>query len=129
MDASSLNYSDLLKPFQLLQLIIGGAVFMAVCFVILKGRSENKKDGHIAAPGHDSMPAGAQLVSQQILQFMVMMVENLRGIRDMLHAVHVEQTKTNSRLAELQETHKGEMEQLRDTIAASRHEPSRPRRG
>ena len=105
MDASS--FTDLLKPFPLLQLFIGGTVFLAILVVTLRGAQQNKKDAHIAPAGHD--PYGFTVTGNSILMQLSMIVDNTRRLSE-------EQIKTNSRLAEMTDAHEREMNHLREVI-------------
>lgn len=105
MDASA--FSELLKPFPLLQIFVGGTVFLAIVAVTLRGSKENKRDAHIAPVGHD--PLGIAITGNSILVQLSMIVDNSRRSSD-------EQIKTNARLAELSDTIEREFDRLRDTV-------------
>lgn len=111
MDAS--NFTELLKPYPLLQIFVGGAVFLAIIAVTLRGAKENKRDAHIAPAGHD--PLGFTITGNSILMQLSMIVDNTRRSSD-------EHIKTNARLAELADTIEREMDRLRDAIRDSARE-------
>lgn len=112
MDASA--FADLLKPFPLLQLLVGGAVFLAVIAVTLRGVKENRRDAHIAPPGYD--PFGFTVFANQVVTYLSLMVEHGRQTLALVHTLHAEQVKTNARLSELQTSHASEMDRLRETV-------------
>lgn len=113
MDAS--NFAELLKPFPLLQLFVGAAVFLAIIAVTLRGAKENRRDAHIVPAGHD--PYGVAVTGNSILVQLSMIVDNTRRMSE-------EQIKTNARLAEMSDTHGREMDHLREVIKDSA-KPSR----
>lgn len=112
MDASA--FSDLLKPFPLLQLFIGGTVFLAILAATLRGSKENKREAHIAPAGHD--PLGFNVFANSILVQLSLIAERIGKMEPILHDLHTEGVKTNARLAELKDSHAQEMDHLRDTI-------------
>lgn len=112
MDVSA--FSDLLKPFPLLQLFIGGTVFLAILVVTLRGSKENKKDAHLAPAGHD--PLGFNVFANSILVQLSLIAERIGKLEPALHAIHAESIKTNARLGELKDAHATEMDHLRETI-------------
>jgi len=105
MDAS--NFSDLLKPFPLLQLFVGAAVFLAIIAVTLRGSKENKRDAHIAPAGQDTY--GVTVTGNSILMQLSMIVDNTRRANE-------EQIKANARLAEMTDMHQREMSHLREVF-------------
>src|SRR5687767_10715145 len=107
----ALDFADLLKPFPLLQMLVAGMVFSAVIYATLRGVKENKRDSHIAPPGHD--PHGFAFFTNQAINYLSLSAEHGRQIVSALNLLHVEAIKTNARLAELQDTHRAEMDHLR----------------
>ncbi|HEY5797650.1 MAG TPA: hypothetical protein VIU82_21820 [Bosea sp. (in: a-proteobacteria)] len=116
MDVSKLGVDELLKPFPLLQMFIGGAVFLAIMAVTLRGLKENKKEAHLAPPGHDSLGASATVFANSALVQLSMIVDGIKNLAALITELRVEQVKTNSRLAEIKESHGREMDHLRETI-------------
>lgn len=116
------DFADLLKPFPLLQMLVAGMVCAAVIFATLRGVKENKRDSHIAPAGHD--PHGFAFFANQATNYLSLSAEHSRQIVAALHLLHGEAIKTNARLAELQETHRAEMDHLRDSVEG--HHPPAP---
>lgn len=114
MDVSS--GADLLKPFPLLQMIVGGLVFLVGIYVTVRGSRANKKDGHIAPSGHD--PLGLTVHLNGAIGMLNLLVEHSRQQLELLHQMHNEIAKSNSRLAELKDAHANEMDRLRDEVRA-----------
>lgn len=106
--------AEILKPFPILQLAGGVVVVILAIFMTLRGAKDNKRDGHIAPPGHD--PLGLTIHANTVIGLLGTLSELNRQAVGELRVIHDEQIKTNARLSEMTERHGREMDSLRDTI-------------
>lgn len=106
--------ADAVKLFPALQLAAGAMVVIVGVFLTLRAAKDNKKDAHIAPQGHD--PYGLVVMMNSALMHLGIVAENTRRMSARLDDMHDENIKTNSRLAEMSESHRREMDSLRDTV-------------